>query len=125
MVVIRLARAGSKKNPFYHVVVADKRNSRDGRFIEQVGHFNPMARGKETRLTLNNERITDWVGKGAQPSDRVAYLIKEFTRNEGQVPAAPTKAEQRKAQAEASHKAHKAAAKADKEGADAAKEEDA
>ena len=76
MVVIRLARAGVKKKPFYHVVVADARNSRDGKFIEQVGYFNPMARGKDTPLALEMARINHWVEQGAQPSQRVASLIK-------------------------------------------------
>ncbi|EKD45138.1 MAG: 30S ribosomal protein S16, partial [uncultured bacterium] len=62
MVVIRLSRGGAKKSPFYQVLVADSRKSRDGRFIERVGFYNPMARGKETRLELNQERIGYWVG---------------------------------------------------------------
>jgi len=76
MVVIRLSRGGAKKRPFYHIVVADKQRSRNGRFIEQVGYFNPIASGKDVRLTLNIERIQEWVAKGAQPSDRVKHLIK-------------------------------------------------
>jgi small subunit ribosomal protein S16 len=76
MVVIRLSRGGAKKRPFYHVVVADKQRSRNGRFIEQVGYFNPIATGKDIRLTLDLARIQEWVGKGAQPSDRVKHLIK-------------------------------------------------
>ena len=77
MVVIRLARAGAKKRPFYHITVADKRNPRDGRFIERVGFFNPVARGNEPRLNVNQERVDYWLGKGAQPSDRVATLLKQ------------------------------------------------
>lgn len=76
MVVIRLSRGGAKKRPFYHVVVADKRRARNGRFIEQVGYFNPIAAGKDVRLTLDVARIQEWIGKGAQPSDRVLHLIK-------------------------------------------------
>lgn len=76
MVVIRLSRAGAKKRPFYHIVVADKRRSRDGRFIEQLGYFNPIAAGKEVRLNFNVERAEHWIAKGAQASDRVKYLIK-------------------------------------------------
>jgi len=76
MVVIRLSRTGAKKRPFYHVVVADKRRARDGRFIEQVGYFNPIATGKEVPLTLDLERIQHWVEQGAQPSDRVKSLVK-------------------------------------------------
>ncbi|MFC3150933.1 30S ribosomal protein S16 [Litoribrevibacter euphylliae] len=77
MVVIRLARSGSKKRPFYHISVADSRNARDGRFIERVGFFNPVARGQEERLRIDNERVEYWVSKGAQLSDRVAKLVKE------------------------------------------------
>ena len=76
MVVIRLSRGGAKKRPFYHIVVADKRRSRDGRFIERIGYFNPIASGKEVRLTLDIERAEHWIKQGAQPSDRVKYLIK-------------------------------------------------
>ena len=77
MVTIRLARAGSKKRPFYHLTVTDSRNPRDGRFIERVGFFNPVARGNEERLRINQERVQYWLSKGAQPSDRVAKLIKD------------------------------------------------
>ena len=77
MVVIRLSRGGSKKRPFYHLTVADQRNSRDGRFIERVGFFNPVARGQEERLRIEQDRVDYWVSKGAQPSDRVAALLKE------------------------------------------------
>ncbi len=77
MVTIRLARAGSKKRPFYNVVVTDSRNARDGRYIERLGFFNPRARGGEVRLRLEDERIDYWVGQGAGTSDRVASLIKE------------------------------------------------
>lgn len=77
MVTIRLSRGGSKKRPFYHITVADSRKSRDGRFIERVGFFNPIARGQEERLRLENDRIDHWVAQGAQMSERVAKLIKE------------------------------------------------
>ena len=76
MVVIRLSRGGAKKRPFYHVVVSDKRNPRDGRCIERVGYFNPLARGKEIPLSLQMDRIQYWVSVGAQPSDRVQSLLK-------------------------------------------------
>lgn len=76
MVVIRLSRGGAKKRPFYHIVVADKRRSRDGRFIEHLGYFNPIAAGKDVRLTMNIERIQHWIASGAQPSDRVKHLMK-------------------------------------------------
>lgn len=80
MVVIRLARGGSKKRPFYHITVADQRNARDGRFIERVGFFNPIARGQEERLRLDLDRIAHWKGKGAQASDRVETLLKEAAK---------------------------------------------
>ncbi len=76
MVSIRLARGGSKKRPFYHVVVSDSRSPRDGRYIERVGFFNPRARGQEEELRLDSERIDYWMSKGAKPSERVANLIK-------------------------------------------------
>lgn len=77
MVTIRLSRGGAKKRPFYNVVVTDSRNRRDGRYIERIGFFNPVASGQEQRLTLNQERIDYWLSTGAQPSDRVATLLKE------------------------------------------------
>ncbi len=80
MVVIRLARGGSKKRPFYRIVATDKRNSRDGRFLEKLGYFNPIASGNEKRLEMDMERVEHWVSKGAQPSDRVASLIKENSK---------------------------------------------
>ena len=76
MVSIRLARGGSKKRPFYHVVVSDSRSPRDGRYIERIGFFNPLARGQEEELRLDDARIDYWLDKGAQPSERVAKLIK-------------------------------------------------
>ncbi len=76
MVVIRLSRGGAKKRPFYHIVVAEKQRSRNGRFIEQVGYFNPIAAGKDIRLNMDIERINHWISQGAQPSDRVKHLVK-------------------------------------------------
>lgn len=78
MVVIRLARAGAKKRPFYYVVVADQRCARDGRYIERIGFYNPIARGQEEPLRLARERVSYWVSQGAQPSVRVATLLKEW-----------------------------------------------
>ena len=75
MVTIRLARGGSKKRPFYHLTVANSRNARDGRFIERIGFFNPVATGGEVRLSVNQERATYWLSQGAQPSERVAQLL--------------------------------------------------
>jgi len=69
-----------KKRPFYRVVATDKRNSRDGRFLEKLGYFNPVASGNEKRLELNMDRVEHWVSNGAQPSDRVASLIKENSK---------------------------------------------
>lgn len=80
MVVIRLARAGAKKRPFYHIVVTDSRRRRDTNFIESIGYFNPVARGQETRLHLDVEKLTHWQSMGAQSSDRVASLTKEFNK---------------------------------------------
>ena len=77
MVVIRLSRGGSKNRPFYQIVVTDSRSSRDGRYIERVGFFNPLARGQEERLRLDLDRVNHWKANGAQPSDRVASLIKD------------------------------------------------
>ena len=99
MVVIRLSRGGAKKAPFYHIVAADKRDARDGRFIERLGYFNPEARGKENRLELNKERIEYWIGKGAQPSERVSHLVKAFNKDAvAAAKAAPTVAETKRAQ---------------------------
>ncbi|MDY6814711.1 MAG: 30S ribosomal protein S16 [Pseudomonadota bacterium] len=76
MVTIRLARGGSKKRPFYHLTVTDSRNARDGRFIERVGFFNPVARGQEERLRVDRDRVNFWLEQGAQTSERVAQLLK-------------------------------------------------
>jgi small subunit ribosomal protein S16 len=81
MVVIRMARGGMKKAPFYRVVAADKREPRDGRFIEKLGFFNPVASGQAERLNLDLARVDYWVGQGAQLSDRVRSLVKELRRS--------------------------------------------
>lgn len=80
MVTIRLSRGGAKKQPYYTVVVADSRNKRDGRCIERVGFFNPLAQGQEETLRLNMERITHWVSEGAQTSARVTKLIEQVQK---------------------------------------------
>ena len=80
MLAIRLARGGSKKRPFYHVVATDSRNARDGRFIERLGFFNPIARSQEEELRLDIERIDYWVSQGGQVSDRVKSLIKQHKK---------------------------------------------
>ena len=77
MVSIRLSRAGAKKRPFYHLVVTDSRNRRDGRYIERLGFFNPIATGNEEKLRIDLERADYWISQGAQPSDRVASLLKQ------------------------------------------------
>ncbi|ACA31418.1 30S ribosomal protein S16 [Histophilus somni] len=77
MVTIRLSRGGSKKRPFYQIVVADSRSPRDGRFIERVGFFNPLASGNVERVRINLDRVNHWIGHGASLSDRVASLVKE------------------------------------------------
>jgi small subunit ribosomal protein S16 len=79
MVTIRMARGGAKKRPFYSIVVTDKRSKRDGRHIERVGFFNPIAKGGEIPLQLNMERVNYWLSQGAQPSERVAQLIKSHS----------------------------------------------
>jgi small subunit ribosomal protein S16 len=89
MVVIRLARTGAKKNPFYHIVVTDSRKARDGRFVERLGYFNPQARGKDIRIKFDQERVEYWVAQGAQPSDRVSSLISNYKKS-------PEKAQQGK-----------------------------
>ncbi|BCX87827.1 small subunit ribosomal protein S16 [Methylomarinovum tepidoasis] len=80
MVTIRLARGGAKKRPFYHVVVADKRAKRDGRHIERLGYFNPLAEGGDDRLRLDMERLAYWQNQGAQLTDRVKSLLKEWRK---------------------------------------------
>lgn len=82
MVTIRLARGGSKKRPFYHLVVADSRNSRDGRYIERIGFFNPSPSGNEEALRIDVSRIEHWQSQGAQLSDRVAQLVKNHQKQE-------------------------------------------
>lgn len=80
MVVIRLSRAGAKKRPFYHVVVTDSRRRRDGNYIESIGYFNPVARGQEVRLHLEMDKLSHWLEVGAQLSDRVKSLTKEYSK---------------------------------------------
>ena len=80
MVVIRLARGGSKKRPFYNNVATDSRNRRDGRFNERIGFYNPMASGAAPRLSINEASLNAWVANGAQMSDTVARLYKEFKK---------------------------------------------
>lgn len=80
MVTIRLARTGAKKRPFYHIVVTDSRSRRDGRYIERLGFYNPVATGQERELELDLERANYWLGQGAQVSERVSRLIKHRSK---------------------------------------------
>ena len=80
MVSIRLSRAGAKKRPFYHLVVTDSRKRRDGRYIERVGFFNPVGKEHEENLRIDVERVDYWIGQGAQPSERVASLLKKVRK---------------------------------------------
>jgi small subunit ribosomal protein S16 len=77
MVTIRLSRGGAKKRPFYSIVVTDSRSARDGRYIESVGFFNPVATGGEQRLVVNRDRVDYWLSQGAKTSDRVGKLLKD------------------------------------------------
>ena len=115
MVIIRLARSGAKKNPYYNITVADERKPRDGAFIERLGFFNPTAQGQEERLRINLEKVDQWVAKGAQLSERVASLVKEakLTPEELEAKLAAKKAKQdAKKEAIAKKLAEEAAAKA-------------
>ena len=78
MVKIRLARGGAKKKPFYSIVATDSRKRRDSGYIERIGYFNPVARGQEVRLQLEEDRLAYWISQGAQISDRVKQLAKEY-----------------------------------------------
>lgn len=80
MVVIRLARGGAKKRPFYHIVAADKRRARDSKYIERLGFYNPGATGGEVGLMMVRERITHWVAQGAQLSDKVQVLMRQWDK---------------------------------------------
>lgn len=80
MVVIRLARGGAKKRPFFNVIAADKRCPRDGRYIERLGYFNPIASGKEIKLSIDRERISYWLSKGAQMTERVMTLVADWDK---------------------------------------------
>ena len=83
MVTIRLARAGAKKRPFYHIVVTDSRNRRDGRYIERLGFYNPIATGQEVVLQLDHDRAQYWLSQGAKASERVASLLKQTPQAAG------------------------------------------
>ena len=127
MLVIRMARAGTKKRPFYHIVLADSRSPRDGRFIERLGYYNPLLpKDKEERLKLDMDKVKSWIAKGAQPSDRVmrfldaAGVAKREKRNNPER-AIPRK--ERKAAREEANKIADAAKAEAKSKADAAERE--
>ena len=80
MVKIRLTRGGAKKRPFYHIIVTDSRSARDGRNIERVGYYNPVAAGAEKRVELDLDRVQHWIGQGAQMTDKVADLFKQASK---------------------------------------------
>jgi small subunit ribosomal protein S16 len=110
MVVIRLARGGAKKRPFYHIVATDKRQRRDSRYIEKIGYYNPIAAGAEKRLVIKGERFTHWLEQGAQTSQRVTTLYNEWLKSPETAEAAklPTHLEQKIAAAKAAPKKPKA-----------------
>ena len=92
MVILRLTRGGANKRPFYHVVATDSRNRRDGRFIERVGFYNPVASGAEEMLRISLDRVSYWQGVGAQMSPAVARLVKDFTKKHGKAGAGSAEA---------------------------------
>ena len=123
MVIIRLARSGAKKNPYYFITVADERRPRDGAFIERLGFFNPSAKGQEERLRIDLEKLEEWVSKGAQVSDRIKSLIKESKLTPEEF-AAKVEAKKVKAQAKKAALAEKLAKEAEAQAAEAAPAEE-
>ena len=129
MLKIRLARGGAKKRPYYHIVVADSRSPRDGRFIEKVGAYNPLLKKDDpARVTLKVERIQDWIKKGAQPTDRVARFLSQEGLVKWEAGNNPSKAEpgrkaKERAEERAQREADRAAAEAEAAAAPAATEE--
>lgn len=87
MVKIRLTRGGAKKRPFYHIVVTDQRNKRDGRAIERIGFYNPVAQGQEPRVQINVERVQHWIGVGAQLTEKVDQLYRDAVKTAAQAAA--------------------------------------
>jgi len=113
MIAIRMTRHGAKKRPFYHIVVADSRSPRDGRFIEKVGTYDPMLpRESEQRVKLNKERIAHWLGVGAQPSERVARFLASAELMKARPRREQTKKPQPRAKAQERLKAEQAKAAA-------------
>ena len=123
MVIIRLARSGAKKNPYYFITVADERRPRDGAFIERLGFFNPSAKGQEERLRIDLEKIEEWVSKGAQVSDRIKSLIKESKLTPEEF-SAKVEAKKVKAQAKKVALAEQLAKEAEAQAAEAAPAEE-
>ena len=124
MVIIRLARSGSKKNPYYFITVADERRPRDGSFIERLGFFNPSAKGQEERLRIDLNKIEEWKSKGAQVSDRVGALVKEANLTPEEF-AAKVEAKKAKANAKKAALAEKLAKEAEEQAASEAPAEEA
>lgn len=101
MVKIRLARAGAKKRPFYHLVATDSRNPRDSHYLERIGYYNPVAVGGESKFVLDKARLEYWTKNGAQVSDRVTFLVRNVASTDGAVPATPAPAATKKSKAKA------------------------
>ena len=118
MVIIRLSRAGSKKRPFYHIVVIDSRKRRDGKYIECAGYFNPVAKGQEVPLLIDVPMVEKWIGFGAQMSDKVSSLLKRYCKENA---IQLSTAEKAQSKSKASAKTKSAASKASKSKATASK----
>ena len=112
MLKIRLARAGAKRYPFYHIVVADSRRARDGRYVQRLGFFAPKASGAAPRLQIDLEQMQNWRERGAQPTERVLRLVREHNWGEEKVASLRAKSQEQK-RARAQRKAAEAAAAAE------------
>lgn len=99
MVKIRLARAGAKKRPFYHLVATDSRNPRDSHYLERIGFYNPVATGGESKFVLDKARLEYWTKNGAQVSDRVTFLVRNIATTDAAVPGAAPAQKKSKAKA--------------------------
>ena len=109
MVVVRLAKSGAKKNPYYFITVADSRKPRDGAFIERLGFFNPSAKGSEERMRFNVERLDHWISQGAQLSDKVSELAKDARLSSDELQAKLDAKKEKRAQKKEAIKAQKVA----------------
>ncbi len=128
MVVVRLAKSGAKKNPYYFITVADSRKPRDGAFIERLGFFNPSAKGSEERMRFNLERLDHWISQGAQLSDKIQELAKDARMTPDELQAKLDAKKDKRAQKRDAIKAKKVAeleaqAKEEEAAAPAAEEE--